>query len=186
MNKFGIVFILLIIGSFTYLMVMPYDPYYCEKEKRALTEKEIPVPMYDIIRGIAETHGFSKKTIKVIDENSSETTYDEKDMRDITNKVKKYFQNHPENITKSHYKETFLDRSEAYSVNLYYFYSPDEIIKVNNYVQKNWRYKSEKKIVGISYWQSYSACGDSSFGMQDEIFENDVVDQKYNPYRKNE
>ena len=46
-------------------------------------------------------------------------------------------------------------------------------MQVNAY--ESGKQKFNKKIIGISYWQSYSACGHPTFGMQDDIYENDMT-----------
>lgn len=174
-KKYWIGLLLLLgVGSIGGLVYFSYDPYYCSKKNRALKENEIPIPINDLIYSIASTHGLAKKIV-VMNHGYDETVFDKKDIQNISSNVSKYFQKHPEYIYKGHYKKDFLDRSEVYSVTLIYFYSDDEIDKVNNYLQQHWGNRPKKKIIGTSYWQSYSACGSPTFGMQDDIYDGDEI-----------
>ncbi|MFZ2968202.1 MAG: hypothetical protein WA080_04005 [Sulfuricurvum sp.] len=73
--------------------------------------------------------------------------------------VKCAFENHPPHPMICEYKKDFIDRSEAYLVTLTYHYTADE------------RALLAKNIVGITYYQSYSSCGQATFGWHETLYE---------------
>ncbi len=76
--------------------------------------------------------------------------------------VKVAFEEHPPHHTICEYKKDFIDRSEAYLVTLTYHYTADERALLT---------PKGKNIVGIAYHQSYSSCGQATFGWHETLYE---------------
>jgi|WetSurMetagenome_2_1015567.scaffolds.fasta_scaffold569903_1 hypothetical protein len=154
---------------------------FCFRQGKYIS-KEHYSPRKDYIINYLAEHGMAKKIYDDPDDNR-QYRYDEDDIESITQKVNIFFKENPQNMRINRYQ--IFDTSEAYSSYLVYFFSPNEIEIINKYAQdENHFNKFKRKIVGISYWQSYSSCGHPTFGMQDDIYEGDKDDLKFNPYRK--
>lgn len=163
----GVVFILNITG-------------FCFGQGRYISEEYYP-PRKDYIINYLAKQGMAKNIYDNTD--SRQYEYDKNDIENITQKVNMFFKENPKNIRIKRYR--IFDTSEAYFSYIVYFFSPNEIEIINKYAQdENHFYKFKRKIVGISYWQSYSSCGHPTFGMQGDIYEGDKDDLKFNPYRK--
>jgi hypothetical protein len=140
---------------------------FCFEKMRYLSEKDIQVPVDEIIRGIA-VNGLAKQKF-VETPNGGGYDYDDTDIKKIEQNVDDFLKKHPENIRINH--NYSFDQSETYDVSVTYLFSEDEMDQVNAYVTENGKKEFNKKIIGISYWQSYSACGHPTNGMQDYVYD---------------
>lgn len=142
---------------------------FCFEEMRYLSKYEINIPTDQIVHRIAE-YGLAKKKF-VETQSGAGYDYDDADMKKISQNVDNFLKKHPEHIKIS--RNYSIDGSEAYEASVSYIFTDKELMQVNAY--ESGKQKFNKKIIGISYWQSYSACGHPTFGMQDDIYENDMT-----------
>ena len=140
---------------------------FCFQKMKFVSKNEIYFPIHQLVIGIAEM-GMAKK-IFVNTESGTKYNYDKDDIEKISLHVDSFFKQYPESIRiNRHYS---LNQSEAYDVSVTYLFSKEEINQVNSFVKENGHKQFSKKIIGVTYWQSYSVCGHPTFGMQDYIYE---------------
>jgi hypothetical protein len=140
---------------------------FCFEKMQYLSEKDIQVPVYEVVQGIAE-NGLAKQKF-VETPNGGGYDYDDSDIKKIEQNVDDFLKKHPENIRINH--NYSFDQSETYDAFVSYIFTEEEAKQINAHVQKKGGWQSVGKIIGISYWQSYSACGHPTFGMQDYIYD---------------
>lgn len=154
---------------------------FCFEKMRYLSQNDIHrFPMSRIVSEIAEDGLAKKKFVET--QSGGGYDYDDTDIKKIAQNVDDFLKKHPENIHINH--NYSFDQSETYDVAVTYLFSEDEMDQINAYVTENGKQQFNKKIIGISYWQSYSACLDSTGGTPDYIYES-VVDRQLTPNIKN-
>ncbi|MDD5159593.1 MAG: hypothetical protein PHI47_06045 [Sulfuricurvum sp.] len=161
----NIKFIVVVGFSLTFLLSFTG---FCFERMQYISQKDMYLhPMSRIVSELAE-HGLAKK--KFVETQSGRGyDYDDTDIQKIAQNVDDFLKKHPENIHINH--NYSFDQSETYDVLVTYLFSEDEIDQINAYITENGKKEYNKKIIGISYWQSYSACGHPTNGMKDYIYE---------------
>lgn len=149
---------------------------FCFEKMKYLSEKDIHVPTYEIVQGIAEKGLAKQKFVET--ESGGGYDYDDVDIENIAQNVDDFLEKHPENIHINH--NYSFDQSKTYDVSATYLFSENEMDQINAYVTENGKKEFNKKIIGISYWQSYSACGHPTNGMQDYVYEDVLKFDKKN------
>lgn len=140
---------------------------FCFQKMKFISESEINLPIHQLVIGVAEM-GMAKK-IFVDTESGTKYDYDKSDIEKISLHIDGFLKQYPESIRIN--RNYSLNQSETYAVSITYLFSKEEINQVNSFMKKNEQKQFSKKILGIKYWQSYSACGHPTFGMQDYVYE---------------
>jgi hypothetical protein len=159
------------------ILISLYYLGFCFDKMKFFSKEENIVRVDMIVMYLAE-HGMAKKKF-VNSQNVTAYNYDEADMKRIFQNVDHFLKKHPEYVQIN--RNYSLNPSEVYNSSVSYLLTPEEVRQVNMN-QINPQSEFNRKIIGISYWQSYSACGHPTFGAQDYIYESTADLQPINNF----
>lgn len=172
-KKYWFVFLLLvgITGIYSW-----YDPNYCYEEGKKYTDADFKdgPSNSEVVSNLAYIYDLKRP--------SGSGEFDENATKQLEEEVDEFYNKYP------NYKRGGVDQKaepEFYAFRSFqYFFPSEKLDRINDHLKKDgWGNRLMKRVVGYQYIQYYGPCGHISFGIADELYEDDKIDLDNNPYK---